>query len=896
MGCAGKLVLALWSTGVLLSQHAPPPDTLDEAAAAFAQGRPAEAEQELNSFLKNHPTDLRALILKAAVLDSLQRWGEAESYHQRALRLAPHSAQVLNNLGNHYLANGNTKRAREFYLKAIAVDPRHANANLQLAQMSVEAKEGRQALGYLSRLGNAASSDSSVLLLRTRALALAGQCPEASRLAGSLENQVNARPGVHFSIGLALVDCKLYDRAENSFSRALSGDPGNFEVLYNLGLAALEAGHADRAAGALETALKARPEDVDSLYALSRSYLQQDRLVDSASLLANTRKLAPDRADILLLLAQVSTRLEFYADAASAYGDYLKLRPGDDVARRERGFALACSNQYATALPDLDWYVRKHPRDALGFYELSVAQAFEDRGLALQSLDHALALAPELIQARYSRGLLNLEEGKPLAAIDDLRFFLARKPDDQRALANLGKAYLAIDRLSDAADTLKRAMDLAPSDSLVLVSYRSALLKLGRTQEAGVILSRLNQVGTAAGRARPRSGLIEYLSLSAADQRALYLTNLRKSAADNPGDPEIKIRLVRELLAQESTVEALKVLGVPKSISSDPAVLARCGKILIEFEQYGTARQFLELALATDASLSAARLDLATALFHLQNPLVALAELDKTPEADRKGDYYLLRAQLLDGLGKIRESAEALNRGIQSAPTRPDLYLQSAGFLLKHKLYDKALTLLELASRLLPNNRDLLLTQALTLALMPRDDDAQRLLATMQSRWPEWDRPYLLSGIILEIQRRSAEARQILETAIALGATTPQAYYYQALAIMHAAPNDLEAAQNAIDRALALTSTDPYILLLGGKIALARKEYPAAINRLAQATHLLPTLIAAHYALHDAYQAIGDERKSIAELEAIQHIADENAASDQSPFPAEDFMFTRAPG
>jgi len=888
------LLAPVW-VGVLLCQQSTPQTALDEATAALEQGRAAEADQKLDSFLKGHPEDLRALILKGAVLDSLERWGEAESYYQHALRRAPGSVQVLNNVANHYLAAGDHTRAREFYLKAVAIDPHHANANVQLAQMSVEEKTGGQALLYLEQLGNSAASDPSVQLLRARALALAGKCSDARSLLGTLEDQASASPVLHFSVGMALADCKLYSSAEEAFSRALRADPGNFEVLYNLGLAALKAGHSDRAASAMENALNQRPEDADCLFALAGSYLEQERLVDSAALLARARKSAPNRADVLLLLAQITASLQFYGDATSVYDAYLKLKPADEVARRERGFALARDNQHQRALLDLGWYVHKHPGDAVGFYELSIAQALEDRGKALESLDHALTLDPGLIPARYSRAMLNLEENKPAAAIADLRFFLERKPDDPRALAHLGKAYLAIDRANDAAGTLKRAMDLAPNDPLILVPYREALLKLGLTTEAAPILSRLQQTAASAAMVRPRSGFIEYVSLSPADQRARYLANLRKSIAADPGDLHGRMRLGEELLTEGNTAEGLKVFRELKSAASDPAILARCGRILIEFEQYELARQFVEAATTADASLSPARLDLAIVLFHVQNPQAALAELDKIPDPGRAGDYYLLRAQLLDALGKAREAADALNHGIQSAPARPDLYLQGAGFLLKHKLYDKALALLEQASRLLPDNRDLLLAQALTLALMPREDDAQKLLAHIRTRWPEWNRPYLLSGMILEIQLRSAEARQMLETAIALGAATPQAYYYEALAITHAAPNDLEAAQNAIDRALAVASADPYILLLAGKISIARREYPAAIEQLAQATRLLPALIPAHYALHDAYHAIGDEQKSAAELDAIQHIADNDAASDKRLLPTEDFVFTARP-
>jgi tetratricopeptide (TPR) repeat protein len=888
------LVTPLW-IGMLLAQQLAPPAVLDEAAAAFEQGRAADADQKLDSFLKTHPTDLRALLLKGAVLDSLERWGEAEGYYQRALKLAPRSAQALNNAANHYLSSGDRSRAHEFYLKAVAVDPHHANANLQLAQMSVEDQKGRDALTYLSRLGEDANSDAAVLMLRARALALSGQCPAASAILKKLEAQPNADARWLFSSGMAQAECKQYEAAERAFSRALDTDPRNFDILYNLGLASLRAGHADRAETVLQTALKVRPEDADCLYTLAQAMLKLERPVDAAALLARAQKTVPERADILLLLAQVSAQLEFYEDSATTYDRYLKLRPDDDAARRERGFDLARANRSQSALQDLNWYVGKHPRDAVGFYELSVAQLFEDRTKALASLDHALALDSALFQARYTRALLNIEEEKPDPAIQDLRLFLEREPKDYRALAHLGQAYLALNRPSEAVEVLERAMAVAPDKPMVLVQYRRALEKLGRKREAADIVTRLRESGNAAAESRRRVGLIDYLSLAPSEQHMRYLENLQRNSAADPSDIRWKIMLARDLLAQGKTAEGLEMFRQLKPAVSAPAMLADCGRTLLEFEQYQPAREFLEPAVAAAPSLSAARLDLAIVLFRLQSASAALQELDKTPAADRRGDYYLLRAQILDSQGKMQEAAEALNQGIQAAPTRPSLYLQASGFLIKHQQYEKALALLQQASRLLPDDRDLLLAQAVTLAVMPRDDDAQKLLAKIQSRWPEWDRPYLVHGMILEIQLKSAEALPLLETAIALGANSPEGYYYQALAITHARPDDLQSAQNAIAKAVAMTSKDPYIFLLAGKISLARKDYPAAVARLSLATHLLPTLIPAHYALHDAYKAIGDEPKSAAELEAIQHIADENAASDKSPFPVEDFVFTVRP-
>ena len=80
----------------------------------------------------------------AVILDSQRKYSEAEEFYRRALQIAPRSTVILNNLGNHYLATGNPKKAEESFRRVVAIDPHHVNANLQLADMSVQRKEGRK--------------------------------------------------------------------------------------------------------------------------------------------------------------------------------------------------------------------------------------------------------------------------------------------------------------------------------------------------------------------------------------------------------------------------------------------------------------------------------------------------------------------------------------------------------------------------------------------------------------------------------------------------------------------------------------------------------------------------------------------------------------------------------
>jgi tetratricopeptide (TPR) repeat protein len=175
-------------------------------------------------------------------------------------------------------------------------------------------------------------------------------------------------------------------------------------------------------------------------------------------------------------------------------------------------------------------------------------------------------------------------------------------------------------------------------------------------------------------------------------------------------------------------------------------------------------------------------------------------------------------------------------------------------------------------------------------------EDSARLLAQIESRWPEWSLPYELQGISLETRLRSEQAKPLLETALALGARDPNVYYYLASAITHATPEDTESAQKAIGQALQLNPDDAYIRSLAGKIAYTRKDYPAALEHLTAALRLWPEMVEAHQTLAGVYRALGEREKSAAELKEIVRIKQANPTADQAPpFPVGDLLFTVRP-
>ncbi len=871
---------------VISSAPAAPQSGYEDAARLFQQGRAAEAEAILKPLIEKHPGDARVLALMGAVLDSQQRFEQAEPYYQRALALAPRSPALLNNAGNHYLAAGRPGDAAVYFRKVVALDPGHPNANLHLAQMSIANQRGTEALAYLDHLPAAEQGQPMVHLLRGHALALAKQCAKSQALLAPLEER---DPSFSFTIGLAYAACKRYAEAEGPFTHALQADPRNFDVLYNLGLAAARAGHLDRARQVLEIALKQKPDEPDALYAFAEVLARSGNKLSAAALLYRLHKLQPRRAEVLLLLANTANELGYYEEAAGAYRKYLALKPADGIARRELAFALVRSGQSQEGIPELRSYVLRNPKDAQGQYELAVAEALTDARKALARLDRTLAVDPALTQARYARAVLHVQEEQPAESLADFEYLSERDPRNPQLLDWLGRVYLATGQAAKAAEVLKRALELAPRDPPILMHYSSALRELGRKDELADVLAALKQAAANTDLRRPHRGLFQFLSLSPAEQRTRYLESIESAAAANPGDASLKARWANALLQDGRTDDAVRVYRELLALSPDAAIRAECGGQLLEFEQYGLAAEFLE-------PVPGSHLDLAIAIFHSSGAQAGLSALEKIPEPERRGDFYVVRAQMLDALGKSDEAAESLNRGIRAAPTRADVYFQAALFLMKHRRQPEAAQLLADAIGRLPDASDLMLARAIVLELIGKTDEAMKLLEQIERRWPEWGRPYLMHGIILDTALRHAEALQMLDTAIALGAREPSSYFYRALAATHAAPDKPGEARDAALQAVALVPDDPEARLLAGKILLSLQEYPKAIEHLTQAVRLDPGLVRARYLLVTLYRELGEREKSEEQAKEVDRLSRERPA-EPPPDPMERLLFgVRPPG
>jgi thioredoxin-like negative regulator of GroEL len=243
-----------------------------------------------------------------------------------------------------------------------------------------------------------------------------------------------------------------------------------------------------------------------------------------------------------------------------------------------------------------------------------------------------------------------------------------------RALDQLGLVYLSLDQPAEAEKVLREAMATAPRDPEVLLHLGRALIALDRQPEAQPYLDQFQKLRPQQARnPRREPGMIELATMSQEERTGREIERLRRDARTHPSDPELQLQLADLLLTDGRTEEAAAAYRELLTRYADSRIWHRAGTALAQAGEYKLARDFLERA----ADIPAARLDLAIALFFTGGPREALSAIERVPETERGGDYWLMKARILEAAGQDAEVEKILCEDWRGSISRPDVAMEA---------------------------------------------------------------------------------------------------------------------------------------------------------------------------------------------------------------------------
>ena len=173
------------------------------------------------------------------------------------------------------------------------------------------------------------------------------------------------------------------------------------------------------------------------------------------------------------------------------YKSIVQLKPDDAGVHMSLGYALFRARRFPEAIAAYQEAIRIQPKNGLAYHNIGAAylnqRRYED---AIAAYENALTAEPNYSQA-YK---VHVEMGRALLisrwpdevneALEEFKKAIQLNPRYAQAHIELGSAYHALTRYSDASDSMKQAIALQPRNGVSHSLLGEAYLHLSRDSEA----------------------------------------------------------------------------------------------------------------------------------------------------------------------------------------------------------------------------------------------------------------------------------------------------------------------------------------------------------------------------------------------------------------------------
>jgi tetratricopeptide (TPR) repeat protein len=459
-------------------------------------------------------------------LKRANRYYDARQYQKAAIeygnafKLDPTNAFCVGRLAESYFEQGQISRALPLMMAAQKLDPKNIGVRTKLCRIYVDAHDLSNAC-YLAVeiLEQEPANDEALLILaerpaRTNTLAEAAASPnklatfDLTQHIGKLRAQGGDRAVFHLVAGMENVRQKEWDQAEAAFQKAASLDPRS--PVAHRALGTLYALRGDVAAAGLEheKEVALAPRDLFARLRFAEFKARTGSVQEARGILEAVTKDTPDFVPAWSYLAALAFEEKRFTDCASLVARVLAQRPEDFRALLVRGRLSLAKTNVAQAIAELQRLKTYYDRVPLVHFNLALAYlATNDVGNALASLDQAVRLDPNYVDALFLKGQIHARKGDPAGAVAAFGQLARQSPKFLPAQFALAEAQRDRGEFDNALATYRRLATTLPTNPqppfLMGVVYR----RQKKDKEAEQALSRA--LAMAPGHVPALSHLVE---------------------------------------------------------------------------------------------------------------------------------------------------------------------------------------------------------------------------------------------------------------------------------------------------------------------------------------------------------------------------------------------------
>ena len=472
----------------------------------FVAGNYEKARVEFRNALQVAPEDAEARFMNARVAEKLGNVADAARLYQGTIDVSPDHVKARAALGRLFVFGGAPERAMTVIEPGLAKHPDDAELLTVRGAARVQLKDRDGAMADAEQAVKLAPDSENAVALLASLYQQTGQSARAVEIIRTVLEKVPS------SVDLRQVLASLY---------ASGGDTALAEEQ-------------------LKQVVQLKPEELRYRVQLALSYVRGKKLDEAERTLDEAVKALPESTEAKLGYVDFLVSQRSPERGMKALQDFIAREPKN----YELQFGLGALQQRTNHVDDaLATYRGVVAADKEGVQGLSARLRIAAIHVGARRFDEASKLVAEVLaknpqdnDALILRGNLALEKNDPASAIADLRAVLRDQPRAVGLLRTLARAYLANGDTALAEDSLRSAMEVAPTDVPVRIELAQLLTQTGRAGPAVAMLE--ETVKSAPGNVAAREALVRgYIGAKDLESGRRAAEDLKLTAPDHANGP-----------------------------------------------------------------------------------------------------------------------------------------------------------------------------------------------------------------------------------------------------------------------------------------------------------------------------------------------------------------------